>query len=239
MVDLASGAVVAAPAPGVGEPDVRTTALAFRQALAGLLLQSAPGEPVPGILPAPGNPGLVSADAADMKYIVQPGVFVISRGDRGAYILALPEVAVVTTDPANATNPRIDRIYVCQPDPELSESGVARIDVAIGTPSSTPALPALPAGSLELGRKLVGANVTNTAAGTAISNLATFTALNTGDIDAADIVSGTLVSDRLPVVPLSKGGTGGTTRATARNGIGVFVQEAQPSSPSVGDLWAW
>lgn len=38
---------------------------------------------------------------------------------------------------------------------------------------------------------------------------------------ASDINSGTLASDRLPTVPLSKGGTGATTVAGARNALGL------------------
>lgn len=96
-------------------------------------------------------------------------------------------------------------------------------------------------------------------------------------INASIITAGTLSSDRLPVVPISKGGTGaadaatalgnlgaaaaghthdasaittgslavtnggtgGTTRATAKAGIGVYVQSTAPSSPQSGDLWFW
>lgn len=37
--------------------------------------------------------------------------------------------------------------------------------------------------------------------------------------------------------PVARGGTGGTTRATARSGIGITVGSAAPSNPQVGDLW--
>ena len=39
--------------------------------------------------------------------------------------------------------------------------------------------------------------------------------------NASNITSGTLVSDRLPTVPVSKGGTGSTTVAGARNALGL------------------
>lgn len=43
--------------------------------------------------------------------------------------------------------------------------------------------------------------------------------------------------------PLSvgNGGTGGTTKATARTGIGIFVQSTEPDSAvrTTGDLWFW
>jgi hypothetical protein len=47
-------------------------------------------------------------------------------------------------------------------------------------------------------------------------------------------------------LPLANGGTGGTDVTTARQGLRVYVQSAQPSSanvtnysPQVGDLWFW
>lgn len=41
--------------------------------------------------------------------------------------------------------------------------------------------------------------------------------------DAADINSGTLVSDRLPTVPISKGGTGKTTKDAGRKALGAVA----------------
>lgn len=57
--------------------------------------------------------------------------------------------------------------------------------------------------------------------------------VNVSGISAASISSGTL--------PLVRGGTGGTTRPSARNGIGVFVQSGEPTSAQrqTGDLWFW
>lgn len=40
-------------------------------------------------------------------------------------------------------------------------------------------------------------------------------------------------------VPVAKGGTGGTTVTTAREGLRIYVQSAQPTSPQTGDLWFW
>ena len=59
------------------------------------------------------------------------------------------------------------------------------------------------------------------------------------DVSAAKITSGTLSVDRLPTVPVSRGGTGGTTRTTARAGIGIFVQPSAPTNPQNNDLWIW
>jgi hypothetical protein len=40
-------------------------------------------------------------------------------------------------------------------------------------------------------------------------------------------------------VPVEHGGTGGTTVVTAREGLRIFVQSSQPSSPTAGDIWFW
>nr|DAL53154.1 MAG TPA_asm: receptor binding complex [Caudoviricetes sp.] len=59
--------------------------------------------------------------------------------------------------------------------------------------------------------------------------------LAAGDIpnlDASKITAGTL--------PVARGGTGGTSKTSARNGIGIFVQSVDPgSSAAAGDLWVW
>ena len=55
---------------------------------------------------------------------------------------------------------------------------------------------------------------------------------------SADIINaGTLGTARLPVVPIAKGGTSGTSVPTARSGIGIFVQAGTPTAVSTGDLW--
>jgi trimeric autotransporter adhesin len=59
------------------------------------------------------------------------------------------------------------------------------------------------------------------------------------DVSASKITSGTISIDRLPTVPLTRGGTGGTTRTTARAGIGIFVQPDAPTNPQNNDLWIW
>lgn len=56
---------------------------------------------------------------------------------------------------------------------------------------------------------------------------------------ASSLTTGTLNPDRLPVVPVTKGGTGGTSKTDARTGIGIFVQSTQPSAPATNDIWLW
>lgn len=66
------------------------------------------------------------------------------------------------------------------------------------------------------------------------------------DAGLADISAG-LAAGTTPVapsalnaaVPVAKGGTGGTTVTTAREGLRVYVQASQPGSPQAGDLWFW
>lgn len=65
------------------------------------------------------------------------------------------------------------------------------------------------------------------------------------NISANIIDSGTLDADRLPniplgnlpVIPVTKGGTGGTTVTEGREGLEIYVQETEPSSPSAGAIW--
>lgn len=45
--------------------------------------------------------------------------------------------------------------------------------------------------------------------------------------DTSDITSGTLSSDRLPTVPISKGGTGATTAASALTNLGITATAAE------------
>jgi len=63
---------------------------------------------------------------------------------------------------------------------------------------------------------------------------------------SADIIdSGTLDADRLPsipvanlpVIPVTQGGTGGTTVTEGREGLEIYVQETEPSSPATGAIW--
>ena len=51
---------------------------------------------------------------------------------------------------------------------------------------------------------------------------------------ASDITSGTLSSDRLPTVPVTKGGTNATTPAGARANLGIPTITCGPEDPSGG-----
>lgn len=62
------------------------------------------------------------------------------------------------------------------------------------------------------------------------------TALSTAGVvtNNASGVLGTVTA-----VPVANGGTGGTTVQTGREGLRIFVQPTQPSSPQANDLWFW
>lgn len=41
------------------------------------------------------------------------------------------------------------------------------------------------------------------------------------------------------ILPISQGGTGGSTQTQAQRNLGLYIQESQPLSPADGDLWFW
>lgn len=209
MVSVAAGIVIDLNSGGQG-----TTAQGFRRALAVLFKQSAPGVAQPGRL-GPDH-FVVTGSPSAMEYKVTGGGLVLVRSTtNGAYLVGVPDTQTVPTDPADGVNPRYDRIYARQPDPLLDGAGVAVsfvIDVAKGTPAASPLLPSLPAGALELGRKLIAAGAVNTQSGAAFTDPAPLTGLN--------VSAGTL--------PVSSGGTGATSKAQARANLGFLSGTGVP-----------
>ena len=231
MVSIPTGLAIATSTPGD-----RTVPSSFRRIMAVLFQQSAAGTPVAGIVPAPGTPLDVELTAA-MEYTVKAGYAVTTRANQGAYLVGTPIDVTVPTDTGHVTYDRWDRLYIVQPDPELSDVGVARIDVAKGTPSGSPALPALPTGALELGRVLVpsGAATTNDATG-GVTNKAARTKLNVDAVAYGDLtgvpstfppsahdINGSAHTGTLSV---AKGGTGSTTASAARTALGAASTDA-------------
>lgn len=51
---------------------------------------------------------------------------------------------------------------------------------------------------------------------------------------ATDVTSGTLAEDRLPVVPVTKGGTGATTAADALKNLGAYGESNKPAPADIG-----
>lgn len=230
MATIPTGLAISTPVPGD-----RTTPGGFRRALGALFGQSAIGTVTPGILPGPGTPLTVTTSASAMTYTVSAGFAVTSRTGQGAYIVGTTSNIVLTAPAANATNPRIDIIYIFQPDPELADAGVARIDILSGSPAGSPVAPTLSAGMLELGRKLVPAGAANTSTGTAITNRPAYVGL---------AASWSLISGKPTTFPPDV-----HTHTAAQitdplninageiNGSKLLVQQAQPSTPAVGDAW--
>jgi hypothetical protein len=211
-----TGLVVKKNTDGVG-----TNAQGFRRAIAALFGQSSPGVPIAGRL---GSDHLVVAGTSGMSYTVGPGAAVITRTAQGVYLVPLHQSVTVTTDPTGGVNPRIDRIYVQQPDPELDGPTVdphAVIGVVVGSPAASPLLPALPTGALELARCQVPGNATRTDV-LVFTDLATVTSLTFG---------GTLA--------IGRGGTGATTKAGARTNIGFTNGTGEPNNASgdEGDVY--
>lgn len=126
------------------------------------------------------------------QVVVDPGTYVIGT-KRGAYFVTLDEVAEIgTLSPADATNPRYDRVVLRIDDPDTSggEDRQASLEIVEGTPAPAPAVEE-PEGTpvwVETGRTRVEAGVTPS-----MSDLRTFTAAAGG----VTTVSGTSEMDRL------------------------------------------
>ncbi len=87
---------------------------------------------------------------ASNQVILQPGPFVCERTGQGPYIGWLETSAGVTITPpaSDSTNPRIDVVYVQVLDKasiSLDPTTDPIVDVVMGVPSATPAVPAVPA----------------------------------------------------------------------------------------------
>ena len=196
----------------------RTSAQGMRRVLALLFKQSAPMVPTAGRL---GVDHLVVSARGDMKYDISAGGAATTRTSQGVYLVGNVSAVTIDTDAASGTNPRIDRIYIVQPDPELSETGVARIGVVCGVPAASPTLPALPAGALELRRKLIGPTATATNQGAAFTDQAPVTGLSLGG-----------------VLGIADGGTGATTASAALEALGAYVRPLSDPPPYAdGRIW--
>lgn len=216
----------------------RTPPSSFRRILATLFKQSAPGAPDTGIIAGPGTPLDVAENGAAMQYEVSAGYAITSRAGQGAYIVGTPTAVSVPTSVGHGTYARYDRIYIVQPDPELSEAGVARIDVVQGVAAASPTLPALPTGALELGRKLVPAGAANTGTdeGSApgITNKAPTTSLRVSYTQLTDVpASFTPSAHTHTVADLTDLSTNGN--AARVGGKKITVQTAATADPTVGN----
>ncbi len=213
------------------DPVEGTTAIGIRRALATLLKQTAPGVAAQGRLGA--DNFAVTASPSAMEYNVSGGGLVLVRvSTGGAYIIGMPSGVVVPTTPSDGVNPRIDSIYALQPDPAIDGSSVDVefvVDVAQGSPAATPVAPTLPTGAFELARKVIAPGATNTSSGAAFTNVAAVTGLNAQaleNLDAGIITTG--------VFPISRGGTGASSKSNARTNLGFLSGTSAPSN-SLGE----
>lgn len=175
-------AVVVVEAAGTWIPrntaEEGTNPVGARRADALLFKQASPGVAMQGRM---GADHLVVSGTSGWAYRVGPGGAVLTRPETsGVYRAGLPSAVTVPTAPASGVNPRIDRVWMKQPDPALDGAGVdvgLIIDVAVGTPASDPLPPTIPTGAVELARALVPASAANTSLAT-FTNILPVTGLN-------------------------------------------------------------
>lgn len=153
---LRHGLFVSGAAAGVTPPQDA------RLALAGLLSGV-------GVVPG-GGTVTGSTSGPNMKYTVAAGTFITARGAAatdGLYLLANDGPFTVDSGaPAPSSGSRYDVIYVLHRNAFGSDGfGDANSDpvfgVQVGTASSTPVVPTVPAGALALAKALVGTNIAN------------------------------------------------------------------------------
>lgn len=171
----------------------RNNAKDFRtQMLAALLLPDAIGPGVrPGILPR-GWIGLTTNQYVDLKVLalgspdsavqMYPGRCVVHRTGQGPYILTQETtVTGYDLDDADVTNPRIDVIYARIYDHAIGDSSGGPhgpyIEHVNGSPSGSPAVPAIPTDAIPIASILRPAN-TNAVTSGNITDLRKSTSLN-------------------------------------------------------------
>ena len=227
------------------QADELATPRGTRFALAGLLLQSAPGVPAGGVLGAPNDgdgrgPLQVDGDAGEVAYWVNAGTAVITRAGQAAYLVGNPSRVKLDAPVADGTHSRIDVVFICQPDREQSDaSSQAYLDVASGSPASSPVAPSLPPGSLALAQVTVAAGAVNTTDDATFTASAPVTYANTGPVNATDIL-GVLSLAQLPNLPASKITSGTLTATRVPNVInlnGISYGESDPSGGVDGDIY--
>ena len=135
-----------------------------RLALAGLLALNGPGplDVRPGIMYAPGNPGLVTGDTSTgpWRYTVAPGSFVTTKGNLdGPHLSTNDGNTLVPTIVPPGSNSRYDVIYAMQLDADatISPDGSTAplLGVVNGAAAASPSIPAAPAGAVVLATALI------------------------------------------------------------------------------------
>jgi hypothetical protein len=156
-------------ATGTAPAKVGTTPIESRLALAGLVAENAPGSPRSGImaqsLSSPQT--IVAGNPSGMTYPIAPFEAVINRAaGEGVYILSVSGTTNVATDPAPGTGSRWDIIYIKQNDTDKGDANNSPVlDVAKGTPGTSPTKPSIPAGAMALAEARIYTGTTGTSGG--------------------------------------------------------------------------
>jgi hypothetical protein len=149
-----------------------------RLALAGLLALNGPGplDVRPGIMYAPGNPGLVTGDTSTgpWRYTVAAGSFVTTKGNLdGPHLSTNDGNVLVSTIAPPGSNSRYDLIYAMQQDADatISPDGSTAplLGVVNGTAAASPAVPALPAGAIALATALIASTAVGGTSGAGVT----------------------------------------------------------------------
>jgi len=116
------------------------------------------------------NPGIVKGGTvtgnSSLTYHVAPTVAVIDRGSDGTRLAYYAGGDTPTVDAGDASNRRIDVIWLKANDPALDGgSKEVVLGVTQGTPSANPVVPTLDSGQLALMEKLVQPGTTNLSTG--------------------------------------------------------------------------
>lgn len=159
---------------------VGTSPTDARLALAGLLAESAPGVPRPGLLFQAAEKVVTGTGNMDLRVAPCQIVTVRDAGE-GAYLMSINGTTPVPLQAAPATGARIDIVYAIQHDPDKGDAtNDADVEVLPGTVATSPTSPAsgLPAGAFVLAEVRVeaGAKATN-AAGVTVVEKWQYTAL--------------------------------------------------------------
>ncbi len=126
----------------------------FRFEVAGTTAQSAPGVPIPGVIPAPGSPLFITRDPnVAFRLVYNPGQGVIRPvgAALGAYRCTADAPGLVLVSGANASFARIDLVVARVYNEGSGGRNEFTIEVIQGIAAAgTPAPPAAPPGSIPL-----------------------------------------------------------------------------------------
>lgn len=104
---------------------------------------------------------VIATSPASMGVQVYLGSGSVTRSGQGPYVFYSNTTGTLTLAAANATNPRIDLVYVQIQDAVLGDAATqAVLGVVTGTAAPSPTVPALPANSIPLAQIAVAANAT-------------------------------------------------------------------------------